>query len=86
MRAEKIEEFRDRFANSYVVADRGFVGAVIQPCGTRKRLIRALEMLETKRDENRPKSTGTYRYRRRPWRCARNGATQVLAMPGQVIP
>ncbi len=45
MRAEKIEEFRDRFANPYVAADRGFVDAVIQPRETRKKLIQALEML-----------------------------------------
>ena len=49
MRREKIEEFRDRFANPYVVADRGFVDAVIQPRDTRKKLIQALAMLETKR-------------------------------------
>ena len=57
-RAEKIEEFRDRFANPYVVADRGFVDAVIQPRDTRKKLIQALAMLETKRDKNPPKKHG----------------------------
>src|SRR5512135_2818680 len=54
VRKEKIEEFRERFANPYVVADRGFVDAVIQPRETRKKLIQALEMLETKRDKNPP--------------------------------
>jgi propionyl-CoA carboxylase beta chain len=58
LRAQKIEEFRDRFANPYVVADRGFVDAVIQPRETRKKLIQALEMLETKRDKNPPKKHG----------------------------
>jgi propionyl-CoA carboxylase beta chain len=58
MRKEKIEEFRDRFANPYVAADRGFVDAVIQPHETRKRLIQALEMLENKRDKNPPKKHG----------------------------
>jgi propionyl-CoA carboxylase beta chain len=58
VRQEKIEEFRDRFANPYVVADRGFVDAVIQPRDTRKKLIQALAMLETKRDKNPPKKHG----------------------------
>jgi propionyl-CoA carboxylase beta chain len=58
VRREKIEEFRERFANPYVVADRGFVDAVIQPHETRKKLIQALAMLETKRDKNPPKKHG----------------------------
>ena len=58
MRAEKIEEFRERFANPYVAADRGFLDAVIQPRETRKKLIQALEMLETKRDKNPPRKHG----------------------------
>jgi propionyl-CoA carboxylase beta chain len=57
-RQKKIEEFRDRFANPYVAAERGYVDAVIQPRETRKRLIQALEMLETKRDKNPPKKHG----------------------------
>ena len=58
VRAQKIEDFRDRFANPYVVAERGFVDAVIQPRDTRKKLIQALAMLETKRDKNPPKKHG----------------------------
>jgi len=58
VRREKIEEFRDRFANPYVAADRGFVDAVIAPRDTRKKLIQALAMLETKRDKNPPKKHG----------------------------
>jgi propionyl-CoA carboxylase beta chain len=58
VRGEKVEEFRERFANPYVVADRGFVDAVIQPRDTRKKLIQALAMLETKRDKNPPKKHG----------------------------
>jgi propionyl-CoA carboxylase beta subunit len=57
-RNEKIEEFRERFANPYVAAERGYVDAVIQPSETRKRLIDALEMLQTKRDKNPPKKHG----------------------------
>jgi acetyl-CoA carboxylase carboxyltransferase component len=58
VRQAKIEEFRQKFANPYVAAERGFVDAVIQPKETRKRLIQALEMLETKRDKNPPKKHG----------------------------
>jgi propionyl-CoA carboxylase beta chain len=58
LRREKIDEFRDRFANPYVAADRGFVDAVIQPRETREKLIQALAMLETKRDKNPPKKHG----------------------------
>jgi propionyl-CoA carboxylase beta subunit len=54
----KIEEFRERFANPYVAAERGFVDAVIQPRETRKKLIQALAMLETKRDKNPSKKHG----------------------------
>jgi len=58
VREKKIEEFRDRFASPYVAAERGFVDAIIQPRETRKKLIQALAMLETKRDKNPPKKHG----------------------------
>ena len=58
MRAQKIEEFRERFANPYVSAERGYVDAVIQPHETRRKIIQALEMLDTKRDKNPPKKHG----------------------------
>src|SRR5437773_3832768 len=58
LRRAKIEEFRERFANPHVAADRGFVDAVIQPRETRKKLIQALEMLGTKRDKNPAKKHG----------------------------
>jgi propionyl-CoA carboxylase beta chain len=58
LRQQKIEEFRDRFANPYVAAERGYVDAVIQPRDTRKKLIHSLEMLETKRDKNPAKKHG----------------------------
>jgi propionyl-CoA carboxylase beta chain len=58
MRQRKIEEFRERLANPYVAAERGFLDAVIQPRETRKKLIQALEMLETKRDKNPAKKHG----------------------------
>ena len=58
MRRSKIEEFRTRFANPYVSAERGFVDAVIRPRDTRGKLIQALEVLQTKRDQNPPKKHG----------------------------
>jgi propionyl-CoA carboxylase beta chain len=57
-RNQRVEEFRDRFANPYVAAERGYVDAVIAPRETRRRLIAALEMLDTKRDKNPPKKHG----------------------------
>jgi len=58
MRKQKTEEFRDRFANPYVAAERGYVDAVIRPRETRKKVIQALEMLGGKRDKNPPKKHG----------------------------
>jgi propionyl-CoA carboxylase beta chain len=58
MRKQKIEEFRERFANPYVAADRGYVDAVIEPHETRKKLNHALEQLDTKRDKKPPKKHG----------------------------
>jgi propionyl-CoA carboxylase beta chain len=58
VRQARVEEFRDRFASPYVAADRGFVDAIIQPHETRKKVIQALAMLETKRDKNPPKKHG----------------------------
>ena len=49
-RAQKVQEFRERFANPFVAAERGFVDAVIEPRETRPKVIRALRMLETKVD------------------------------------
>ena len=50
MRGRKIEEFRERFANPFVAAERGYVDDVIEPRQTRPRVIRALRMLENKVD------------------------------------
>ncbi|MEZ5290721.1 MAG: carboxyl transferase domain-containing protein [Vicinamibacterales bacterium] len=58
MRAEKVAEFREKFANPYVAAERGFIDEVILPRTTRRRLIQALGTLETKRDRNPPKKHG----------------------------
>ena len=53
VRKQKIEEYRDKFSNPYVAAARGYVDDVIEPATTRPRIISALEMLASKR-ENRP--------------------------------
>jgi len=58
LRREKVEEFRRRFANPYVAAERGYVDDVIMPRDTRPKLIAALLMLENKRDTNPPKKHG----------------------------
>jgi propionyl-CoA carboxylase beta chain len=50
VRRQKVEEFRDRFANPFVAAERGYVDDVIEPHETRPRVIRALRMLENKVD------------------------------------
>ena len=49
-RAELVEEYRDRFANPYVAAERGYVDDVIEPRLTRPRLIDALETARTKQE------------------------------------
>ena len=57
--AEKIEaraqEYREKFANPFIAAGRGFIDDVIRPRNTRRRLCRALAMLRGKRLENPPK-------------------------------
>ncbi len=58
VRAEKVSEFREKFANPYVAASRGFVDEVIHPRDTRRKLIAALRNLENKRDRNPPKKHG----------------------------
>ena len=57
-RAEKVEEFREKFANPYIAASRGFVDEVIRPRETRRKLITALNNLDNKRDRNPPKKHG----------------------------
>ncbi|MFW5905193.1 MAG: acyl-CoA carboxylase subunit beta [bacterium] len=55
---ERIEEYREKFANPYIAASRGFVDDVIDPRETRDRLISGLDMLENKRDSNPPSKHG----------------------------
>jgi propionyl-CoA carboxylase beta chain len=57
-RRARIIELEDKFANPYVAAERGFIDEVIEPAQTRPKLIRALSLLENKRDTNPPKKHG----------------------------
>ena len=57
-RAAKIAEYRQKFANPYAAASRGFIDEVIEPRRTRQKLITALANLESKRDKNPPKKHG----------------------------
>jgi propionyl-CoA carboxylase beta chain len=57
-RQELIDEYEAQFNNPYVAAERGFVDEVIEPRETRPRLIRALEMLRTKREAMPPRKHG----------------------------
>jgi propionyl-CoA carboxylase beta chain len=58
LRQEKIAEFRDRFANPFVAAEKGYVDAIIEPAKTRTHIITALRALENKRDTNPRKKHG----------------------------
>ncbi len=49
---EKTQEYRDKFANPFVAASRGYIDDVIMPRNTRRRICRALRMLRNKRLEN----------------------------------
>jgi propionyl-CoA carboxylase beta chain len=58
VRAEKVTEFREKFANPFVAASRGYVDEVIRPRQTRRKLVTALRNLENKKDRNPPKKHG----------------------------
>jgi propionyl-CoA carboxylase beta chain len=57
-RAARVAEYREKFANPYVAAERGFIDEVILPRRTRPKIIAALAALDTKRDRNPPKKHG----------------------------
>jgi acetyl-CoA carboxylase carboxyltransferase component len=58
LRVEKVESYREKFANPYIAAERGYVDEVIEPARTRSKLIAGLRLLETKRDSNPPRKHG----------------------------
>jgi propionyl-CoA carboxylase beta chain len=57
-RARLIQEYRDKFANPYKAAELGYVDEVIRPEDTRPKVIRAFEMLRTKRQESPSRKHG----------------------------
>ena len=58
LHARRVEEFREKLANPFIAAARGFIDEVIQPRTTRRRLVTALASLDGKRDKNPPKKHG----------------------------
>jgi len=58
IRADKVAEFRETFANPYAAATRGFIDEVIRPRQTRRKIIAALESCTNKREKNPPKKHG----------------------------
>jgi propionyl-CoA carboxylase beta chain len=57
-RQQIVDEFNEKFANPYVAAEKGFIDEIIEPRYTRPKLIRALKLLQNKRDTNPPKKHG----------------------------
>jgi propionyl-CoA carboxylase beta chain len=58
VKEERTREYREKFANPYAAAARGYVDEIIEPRDTRRRLIQSLEILHTKRDQNPPRKHG----------------------------
>jgi len=57
-RARLTQDYRDRYANPYTAAELGYIDAVMKPEQTRPRVIRAFDMLRTKRLERPPRKHG----------------------------
>lgn len=57
-RRARVAELEEKFANPFVAAERGFIDEVIEPAETRPKLIRALKLLQNKRDITPPKKHG----------------------------
>ena len=58
LRSELVADYRAKFSNPYVAAERGFIDAVIEPSETRPQIIRALRQLASKRQKLPPKKHG----------------------------
>ncbi len=58
VREQKIAEYREKFANPYIAAERGYVDEIIEPRFTRRKLITAYAMLRNKRSRNPAKKHG----------------------------
>ncbi len=59
LRADLVKDYEDRLINPYVAAGRGLIDDVIDPSETRQKVIRALEMLDNKREVLPPKKHGS---------------------------
>jgi propionyl-CoA carboxylase beta chain len=57
-RSVHVAEYREKFANPYIAAERGYIDEIIEPRFTRRKLITAFAMLRNKRDKNPPKKHG----------------------------
>jgi propionyl-CoA carboxylase beta subunit len=57
-REAKVAEYKEKFANPYIAAERGYIDEIIEPRFTRRKLITAFAMLRNKRDKNPPKKHG----------------------------
>src|SRR5438876_6436650 len=57
-RDQKITEYKEKFANPYIAAERGYVDEIIEPRFTRRKVITTFAMLRNKRDKNPPKKHG----------------------------
>jgi acetyl-CoA carboxylase carboxyltransferase component len=57
-KTELVADYREKLANPYIAAERGYLDDIIEPHETRPRLINALEMLRNKRDSNPSKKHG----------------------------
>ena len=58
MRQQKLQAYKDKFANPYIAASRGYINAVIKPEETRQRIISALEALQDKRQPTSARKHG----------------------------
>ena len=59
LKEKLVREYRERFANPYYAAALGYIDEVIEPAETRRKLVKALKMLENKRQKNPPKKHGS---------------------------
>ena len=57
-RDAKVSEYKEKFANPYIAAERGYVDEIIEPRFTRRKVITAFAMARNKRDKNPPKKHG----------------------------
>jgi Acetyl-CoA carboxylase, carboxyltransferase component (subunits alpha and beta) len=53
--SEKVNEYKEKFANPYQAASYGYIDDIIEPRNTRFRVIRAFQALETKKVVNPPR-------------------------------